>query len=246
MFLKLCFVFLCAISLASTACSVDTPPCSSKETQLLSAPKITRACSLNERFQQKTEQLKNSYREVLERGDETSLLTVATQKKTIKEYGWVYINDNAFDQMRNFIGNNKVLSVCSGKGFYEYLLKNAGVNIVATDCTSPDDPYIDVQNMDLTDAVKKYAGYNCLLMIAAPPRLVGSAITAFQGDKLIYVGELSSDSETGLDSEIWEEKGPPLEELPLEPDHCTLLMLPSASEARVYCFERKKEQKALD
>jgi len=118
----------------------------------------------------------------------------------IKNYGWSVPTKEAIETLKNFIGNDTVLSVGSGYGLWSKLLQEIGVNAIATTRISEKDRghmpkhdhfFTDVENIEHLEAVEKYPDAG-VLMMSWPPYdepMAYETLRRFNGNKVIYIGE---------------------------------------------------------
>ncbi|CEP00877.1 unnamed protein product (mitochondrion) [Plasmodiophora brassicae] len=126
----------------------------------------------------------------------------------VATFGWCIPDERAVAEIARFIGpDRRALSVGSGRALVEFLLKSAGVNIIATDnferrfrATTDRPPYMPVYNLEAVNAVETF--HPDVLVLIWPPfvskydedagrqyHMAGRALKAFQGDHLVYIGE---------------------------------------------------------
>lgn len=98
-----------------------------------------------------------------------------------------------FESLKLFIGDNRVLSVGSGYGVWEFLLSQFGIQVVATDIEKPNESIVPfpIEVYSSVEAVNAYPEHECMLFnwphchIA----MASEALECFSGTRLIYVGE---------------------------------------------------------
>lgn len=100
------------------------------------------------------------------------------------------------DVLSEIIDAQTVLSIGSGLGLIEYLLKDRGHDVVATDlydpkfCDTAGNAYTEVEELEAVAAVKKYP--TDVLLIVWPPYndpMAYNALKEFNGSIVIYIGE---------------------------------------------------------
>ena len=108
-------------------------------------------------------------------------LTILTARDVfIRKYGYWIINQQNVTNLKEFIGNSKVLEVMGGTGYVGKILSNKGIDIISTDNNEWADHFDTIykrdESIDCISAVKKY-GKECdvLLMSWVP---FGSSIGA--------------------------------------------------------------------
>jgi len=118
----------------------------------------------------------------------------------IQDYGWSVPNEESIDKLVEFINNDSVLEIGAGYGLWAKLLQEKGVNITATDIQQPlegsrykpeNKRYFHIDKLNHMEALQKYQGYNVLMMVWPPydDPMANDVLKAFDGNKLIYVGE---------------------------------------------------------
>lgn len=116
-------------------------------------------------------------------------------------YGWAVPDLKSLQQIKDFVGDGKVLEIGSGYGLWAKLLKDIGVNIIATDVLSDqeqkryrpqDKTFTEVEDWNDFDSINKYGSKSDVLMLCWPPYdnpMATTALRGFGGNKLIYIGE---------------------------------------------------------
>ena len=108
-------------------------------------------------------------------------LTILTARDVfIRKYGYWIINQQNVTNLKEFIGNSKVLEVMAGTGYVGKILSNNGIDIISTDNNEWADHFDTIykrdESIDCISAVKKY-GKDCdVLMMSWVP--FGSSIGA--------------------------------------------------------------------
>lgn len=108
-------------------------------------------------------------------------LTILTVRDVfIRKYGYWIINQQNVTNLKEFIGNSKVLEVMAGTGYVGRILSNNGIDIISTDNNEWADHFDTIykrdESIDCISAVKKY-GKDCdVLMMSWVP--FGSSIGA--------------------------------------------------------------------
>jgi hypothetical protein len=83
------------------------------------------------------------------------LLDTELRWRYVEFYGFA-LHGKGFVDLLSFLGACKVLGVCSGLAYYERLLLDAGVNILATDKLPPPKTWMPVEQGDLYAMMNKY------------------------------------------------------------------------------------------
>ena len=137
--------------------------------------------------------------------DAFGIETYFNRSKFTKNYGWAIPSKEAIEGIKKFVGNNKVIEVGSGLGLWAKLLQDAGVHVTATDLSlnplseegkgnryiDTTNTFTDVEEIGNIDAIEKYRDHSALLMVWPPydDPMADESLKAFQGDKLIFIGE---------------------------------------------------------
>ena len=101
-------------------------------------------------------------------------LTILTARDVfIRKYGYWIINQQNVTNLKEFIGNSKVLEVMAGTGYVGKILSNNGIDIISTDNNQWADHFDTIykrdESIDCISAVKKY-GKDCdVLMMSWVP-----------------------------------------------------------------------------
>lgn len=116
------------------------------------------------------------------------------REQFIQKFGFAIITASVVQALKKY---SPILEVGAGTGYWAHELSKAGVDIVATDPRKfiysdvwQKHLFFEVSNMTGEDAVKKYPERNLLLVWPTySSSWAASALRAFTGEKLIYVGE---------------------------------------------------------
>ena len=91
----------------------------------------------------------------------------------MKEYSWSKPNINIINHIIDFVGNMKILEIASGIGFWSYLFKAYGLNIIPTGIKDNNfhdreeywiKNWIEVENLTYEEAFKKYSDAEVLFL----------------------------------------------------------------------------------
>jgi hypothetical protein len=92
-----------------------------------------------------------------------------------------------------------LVEIGSGKGYWAWELRKAGIDIIATDSLGKgrywrsghwSEPWTPIEQIDAADAVRQYSARNLLTVWPDEGRCWPScALRSFRGDKVLYVGE---------------------------------------------------------
>lgn len=116
-------------------------------------------------------------------------------------YGWSVPSKEAIEELKKFINNETVLEIGSGYGLWAKLLKDAGVNVIATDLpfSNKQDShrpkkikFTEIEEIDAEVTIQKYIYKPYVLMMSWPPYddpMAAKSLKGFKGNKLIFIGE---------------------------------------------------------
>lgn len=118
----------------------------------------------------------------------------------VSNYGWALPNEDAINQIKSFVGADKIIEIGSGLGAWAKLLQSEGISITPTDISI--DPNVNRQigrskghtNIEVIDgvnAIKKYGDHSVLMMVWPPydNPIAFNVLNSFKGNKVIFVGE---------------------------------------------------------
>ena len=134
----------------------------------------------------------------------------------MKEFGWSTPTPQAVSTIKEFVGDRRLLEVGAGHGLWAYLLSEAGVDVVATDDFSWQQPgsgagfsvpvgrFFAVESLSAANAVRKYNDRKVLLLSWPPPDrpMAYDALAAFAGDRLVYIGDRKATADDLFRNEI--------------------------------------------
>jgi len=123
---------------------------------------------------------------------EQNPLYTVLQSEYREKYGWSIIDKETLELVKNHIIGKKTLEINCGKGFWTFLLRTLGCDIVATDIIIQDSSWTTIEKLDAVSAVEKYNGECSVLFICWPDyekEYAYEAIRRFTGDTIIYIGE---------------------------------------------------------
>ena len=119
----------------------------------------------------------------------------------IKKYGFPLFAENWVKPLAQWIGDRPCLEIMAGTGFFSYALKQYGCNIKATDNYSWSNrfdnisKFIEVENLDCIDAIRKY-GKDVKFIICSWPYMDDNAYKCLMAMRevnpkcrMIYIGE---------------------------------------------------------
>lgn len=116
----------------------------------------------------------------------------------LRKFGFAVPTPFAIQVIKEFVGPRKILEGGAGTGIWARLLSDKGVVVTAVDNHSTKyaherkiGTYYAVKKMGIVAAVKRYRSHTTL-MLCWPDYdkpMAATALAAFQGDQVIYVGE---------------------------------------------------------
>jgi len=124
--------------------------------------------------------------------------TISARDLFVKLFAWAIPDKNALYKIKNFVGDNKVLEIGAGNGFWASLLSTIGVlNLIAVDIFSPgylfspENTFYPIINMSSDEALIKHSDADTLISIWPPydEPMATNALRAFTGSKFVYIGE---------------------------------------------------------
>lgn len=121
-----------------------------------------------------------------------------------RRYSWGIPNDEAIAAIAEVAAGRGLLEVGAGTGYWAALLRQAGVDVVATDLAPPEPElgdehnlwhaeaptWIEVERVDAATAAARCDGR--VLFLCWPPsinEMATEALRAYTGDTVVYVGE---------------------------------------------------------
>lgn len=124
------------------------------------------------------------------------------RKELTARYAWTITAPETVAFVAKHIGKAAV-DPMAGSGYWAFLLRQVGVDVVASDLHPPGSVanmwhksgvmHAPVKAMDAVDAVKIYeAGMDRVLLLAWPPYehpIGAQVVEAFPGDRIVYLGE---------------------------------------------------------
>lgn len=147
---------------------------------------------------------------------------ISRRRRFMREYGWGVPTPNAIAAIRDFVGDRELLEIGAGNGLWAYLLSTSGISVTATDDYSWAAPppgvksrppsgfpvdagrFFPVHQLDATGAVTSFAGHNALLLCWPPygRSMAFSALVAFQGDSVVYIGDKGCTGDLAFHNEL--------------------------------------------
>ncbi len=112
-------------------------------------------------------------------------------------FGWSIPSLNCLEQALNFIGNDTVLEIAAGVGFWSALLRSKNIVVHATsivdnryynDKAMEHNIWTSVEILDGAHAVQKYTDANCLFL-SWGNGILYETLPLFKGNKIIIIGE---------------------------------------------------------
>ena len=119
------------------------------------------------------------------------------REKYITTIGWAIPSDEAINEITNFVGQETILEIGAGLGYWAKLLQDKGVIVIPTDNKethwkhSKHPLHTKVIRAKHTDAIKKYKEASVLFLCWPPydKPMAEESLNLFKGRKVIYVGE---------------------------------------------------------
>lgn len=109
-----------------------------------------------------------------------------------KNYGWAIPDKNAIEKIRKFVGSATILSVAAGRGLWEKLMQDIGIQVIATDIRRHESSFTDIEELEGLAATRKHGNENTVLMFNWPGYMDAWptwCLRAFKGSRVIYIGE---------------------------------------------------------
>ena len=161
----------------------------------------------NEKLKEIFQQLNDYFEEI--KKNESFFFEGLSRRHFTALISWSIPDENALKAIKEFVGNNKVLEVGAGFGFWSKLLQLCDCDIIPTDNfssygTSSEKSFTGVEKLESLDAIKFYQNSNVLIMIWPPynTSMAYNALTNFKGNKLVFIGE---DRGCNADDDFFEE-----------------------------------------
>ena len=115
----------------------------------------------------------------------------------IRQYGFAVLTDEAVEWMALRLIGHRVLEVGAGNGYLALRLRQAGVQMNATDMSTLEDNHYglgnsyhtDVEIMEAKRALKTFRPTTLVWSRPVPETASGRALEEFDGQMLIYIGE---------------------------------------------------------
>lgn len=130
-------------------------------------------------------EIDNVYLEIFNKLDDREII-FSQRDLLVRIYSWAIPDENVLNEIINF--SPKILEIGAGTGYWAYLLKNRGCDIIATD-KNPKNTWIDVIKENYIDAVKKYDDRTLMICWSALNDTKLFEENIYKQKKLIYIGE---------------------------------------------------------
>ncbi|MDR1960761.1 MAG: hypothetical protein LBQ16_00585 [Gracilibacteraceae bacterium] len=121
------------------------------------------------------------------------------KNKYNEEFGFAAVTAEFVQVLSKFIklySSKPVLEIMSGKGYLAYMLNKAGVKIIATDIQTENNKYYKIEQIEATQAIKKYAGDIDFIIMSWPEYRSASGKEALKAMReyaanayMIFIGE---------------------------------------------------------
>lgn len=142
---------------------------------------------------------KNKFEHIRDNDSDRSLTWRGKRQDLTEQYGWAIPNHEALDVISD---NGPIVSLGAGYGYWESLLHEMGVNVVALDIEPPDqsDQYLPVVEGTQDDLRNAYSDRTLLLVYPPPSHpMAYEALQASSCDTCVFVGEADSTITGGMD-----------------------------------------------
>ena len=114
----------------------------------------------------------------------------------VDKYSWAIPSEEALNSIAKFVGNDIVLEIGAGLGYWAKLLQDKNINIIPTDSFdekwfNKNPSHTKIFKYNAIDAIQKFQEAS-VLFICWPPHkntMAFDAIKVWNGSKLIYIGE---------------------------------------------------------
>lgn len=141
--------------------------------------------------------IENGPKPILLASIEENIKAYGRRKIFIEKYSWAVPSYDAITTIANFVKDDVILEIGSGSGLWASLLRAEGTHIYPTDkqesCWQHEHgKFCHVERLTASQAIKKYNEDCNALMMVWPPynkRMAYYALSAFKGNKVIYIGE---------------------------------------------------------
>ena len=162
--------------------------------KLMKTPVITEKVIGQNFSSEKIYTLINKYRTYFE-GELYNLQSYIIRRQFCQHFSWAIPSKQAIKSIKSFVKKDKVLEVGAGLGLWAALMKNKGINIIATTTYNLNHTYsikprtwINVNIMDNIEAIRSYPEHTCLF-VCWGDEVLNSSLEEFKGDKIIVIGE---------------------------------------------------------
>ena len=126
--------------------------------------------------------------------------TLPTRTTMVKKYSWTISDPATVAFVASQCAGNKVLDPLAGTGYWGYLLRQMGVDIVCTDVNTPStnpyhrgiEPHVKISRLDARASVMLQKDRTTLLLSWIPygDPIGWQMLKLFNGSRIIYIGEL--------------------------------------------------------
>jgi hypothetical protein len=115
----------------------------------------------------------------------------ARRRSFIAFFSWAVPSRDAIDAIAEFVAGRHLLEVCAGSGLWARLIAANGTSVIATDASPVKETYYPVAAEEAEQAVRAHPDCLALFLCWPPFRndCAARALTAFRGDRLIFVGD---------------------------------------------------------
>lgn len=120
------------------------------------------------------------------------------RKEAIRRFGFAILTDEVIEELREFA---PFIEVGAGTGYWAYEMQQADIDVIATDARPPVEgdaenpygfvkPWTEVREMEAHEAAAEFP-FRTLLIVwpSLDDDWAVEALRAFEGDRVVYVGE---------------------------------------------------------
>jgi len=112
---------------------------------------------------------------------------ISERSELVKKYAWAILNDEAIQTLVKY---SPIISVGSGSGYNEYLLREAGADILASDLDPPAETWMPVLKQEAVEVAREH---NDRAIMYCWPHFAYSwpelSLKAYRGNTVLFIGE---------------------------------------------------------
>ena len=128
---------------------------------------------------------------------ENQLKNMRERERCTETFSWAIPSDEAILKIREFVGEETILEIGAGLGYWAKLLQRKGVKLIPTDNKgaswkhNANPSFIDIICKNHTEAIESFPNATVLFLCWPPYAnpMATESLKLFRGDKLIYIGE---------------------------------------------------------